>query len=147
VEQACRAAGLSGQFRFTGRVPYALMPDYIRLSDIVAMPSEIEALCRVYLETMACGKVLVASDVPGAREVVRDSETGLLFPRGDTKALARTLIASARDADLRRRIGRKARAFVERRHLRETMVNGYLAAIDEMVSASNTDGRRSFPLA
>jgi glycosyltransferase involved in cell wall biosynthesis len=147
VEQACRAAGLSGQFRFTGKVPYALMPDYMRLSDIVAMPSEIEALSRVYLETMACGKVLVASDVPGAREVVRDGETGLLFPRGDAAALARTLVASARDLDLRRRIGRQARAFVERRHLRETMVDGYLAVIDEMVSATKADRRQSSPSA
>lgn len=139
VERACYVAGLSGQFHFAGGIPYTLMPDYMRLSDVVAMPSEIEALCRVYLETMACGKVLVASDIPGAREVIEDGETGLLFPRGDTMALARTLVASARNADQRRRIGHKARAFVQRRHLRENMVNAYLAAIDEMVFAPNTN--------
>ena len=70
--------------RFAGWIDYARMPDYINLGDIVVMPSESEGLARVYLEAQACARVLVASDIPPAREVVTEGETGLLFPRSVT---------------------------------------------------------------
>jgi glycosyltransferase involved in cell wall biosynthesis len=55
------------------------MPDYINLADIVVMPSAAETQALVYLETQACARLLLASDIPGAREVIVDGETGLLF--------------------------------------------------------------------
>jgi glycosyltransferase involved in cell wall biosynthesis len=58
------------------------VPDYINLADVVVMPSEREGQSLVYLEAQACGKLIVASDIPAAREVITDGETGLLFERG-----------------------------------------------------------------
>ena len=43
------------------------------------------------LEAMAQGRLVVASDVGGHRELVRDGETGFLFPAGDARALAQTI--------------------------------------------------------
>jgi glycosyltransferase involved in cell wall biosynthesis len=48
------------------------------------MPSDSETQALVYLEAQACARVLLASDVPGAREVMTDGETGLLFRKEDT---------------------------------------------------------------
>ena len=56
---------------------------------------------------------MVATDVPGCREIVRDGETGLLVPPGDIAALAAALGRLAGDADLRRRCGARARTAVE----------------------------------
>ena len=56
------------------------MPDYMNLADIVVMPSESEGLARVYLEAQACARVLIASDIAPAREVVTDGETGSCSP-------------------------------------------------------------------
>jgi glycosyltransferase involved in cell wall biosynthesis len=112
TKTACRRLDLMHQFRFVGWVPYERMPAFFNLADAVVQPSEWEGLSRVYLETMACGRVLIASDIPPAREVVRHEENGLLFETGNIGALARTIQRAAGDPPLRDRIGRDARASV-----------------------------------
>jgi glycosyltransferase involved in cell wall biosynthesis len=79
MEDACRSSNISERFRFVGEVAHDRMPDYINLADIVVMPSAAETQALVYLETQACARLLLASDIPGAREVIVDGETGLLF--------------------------------------------------------------------
>lgn len=101
--------GLSARFRFTGWVDYDAMPAYLAAADLVVLPSVAEGLARVYLETQAAGRVLAASDIPPAREVIRDGETGFLFPLGDLDALAAITLRVARDPALRARLGAEAR--------------------------------------
>ena len=68
---------------FLGRVPYPQMPDLYRAVDAVVLPSFTESCPLVALEAMACGTPIIAADVGGVSEVVRDGETGWLFPPGD----------------------------------------------------------------
>jgi glycosyltransferase involved in cell wall biosynthesis len=104
------ALGITGRVHTTGWVPYAQMSDHVRLADIVVMPASDETQARVYLETRAAGRVLVASDIPAAREVVDHKRTGVLFPMGNIQALSSALIALAADPAERARLGRLARA-------------------------------------
>ena len=113
MEDACQQAGIQDRVRFTGWVDYPRVPDYINLADLVVMPSADEGLARVYLETQACGRVLLASDIPAAREVVVDGQTGLLFRAGDLADLTATTLRAAADAPLRAAIGRQARQHIE----------------------------------
>jgi glycosyltransferase involved in cell wall biosynthesis len=108
VERTSDELGLSGRFRFTGWVGYEHVPDLIAAADAVVMPSAGESQARVYLETQASGRTLIASDIPAAREVVEDGRTGLLYPVGDAGALADRILAAAADPALRARIGRGA---------------------------------------
>ena len=64
------------------------------------------------MEAAACGRPLVATDVPGCREIVSDGVTGILVPPGDPLRLADALSAMVENADLRRRCGAEARARV-----------------------------------
>ncbi|MEO8604682.1 MAG: glycosyltransferase family 4 protein, partial [bacterium] len=114
VEAECARAGVRDRFRFTEWVPRTSVPRYLRLADIVVMPSETEALALVYLETQACGRVLIASDIAAAREVVQHGVTGLLFAKGDCAALADSILRAAADPNLRTAIGTQARSFAER---------------------------------
>jgi len=132
LEAQCRSAGLSDFFRFTGWVGHDLVPDYINLADAVVMPSETEAAALVYLETQACARLLIASDIAGAREVIRDGETGLLFRKGDVDDLTAMLLLAAGDADLRERIGRAAREAI-RTHDAKSFVANYDRAIRGLV--------------
>ncbi|MCP4329978.1 MAG: glycosyltransferase family 4 protein [Alphaproteobacteria bacterium] len=141
VKSAVDNAGISEHFRFTGMIPYAEVPDYIGISDTVAMPSEIESLSRVYLETMASAKVLVASDILASREVVQEGVSGLLFPRGDAATLAAVLVSAARDPEMCGRIGAAARAHVVEHHRVEDMIDRYLATFEELVAAGKADCR------
>ena len=76
MEVACAEAGIRQRFAYTGWLDYDQVPDHVRLADIVVVPSDSEGQARIYLETQACGRVLLASDIAAAREVVADGETG-----------------------------------------------------------------------
>ena len=80
---------------------------------IVCLPSYREGLPTVLLEAAACCCVLVTTDVPGCREVVRDAETGLLVPPRDPEALALALRSVILDPSLRERLSAAAQVFVK----------------------------------
>ena len=81
---------------------------------IAVLPSRREGLPKSLLEAAACGRPLVASDVPGCREVARPGVNALLVPVDDDDALADAIAELAQDADLRARLGKASRALVER---------------------------------
>jgi glycosyltransferase involved in cell wall biosynthesis len=112
VKEACRRLGIADRFRFLGWVPYERMPSLFNLADLVVQPSEGEGLSRVYLEAMACGRLLVASDIPAAREAVRHKENGLLFRMGDVEQLSAATMLAAEDVKLRATLGQAARQSV-----------------------------------
>ena len=85
--------GLSDRVIFTGRVPHAEVQRYYELIDVLAYPRLPIRLTELVtplkpLEAMAQGRMFVASDVGGHRELIRDGETGTLFLAGDAGALA-----------------------------------------------------------
>jgi glycosyltransferase involved in cell wall biosynthesis len=130
--------GLRRRFHFVDWVDHDLVPAHLNLADIVVMPSAAEAQARVYLETQACGRVLVATDIPAAREVVEDGETGLLFPVGDAARLAEIITRLARDDRLRSEIGRRAARHAAAHDLTET-ISGYeqlLANLSPLASSA-----------
>ena len=90
-----------------------------------------EGLPKALLEAAASGRPLVATDVPGCREVCRDGETGLLVPPRDPAALADALERLLADAALRRRLGAGARALVEGAMSADAVARATVALYDE----------------
>ena len=129
MQALAEESGVIERFRFEPFVDNARMPRYMNLADLVVMPSEREGLSRVYLEAQACAKTLLASDIPGAREVVRHGETGLLFQKADVDDQAEKTLLAAGDSALRARIGRQARQYVERHHDIDRAVDQYMALL------------------
>ena len=78
------------------------------------LPSWREGLPRALLEAAACARPLVATDVPGCREICIADETGLVVPAQDAEALAAALLRMLDDAALAARCALAARAKVER---------------------------------
>jgi glycosyltransferase involved in cell wall biosynthesis len=134
LEDFCRSADLVDRVRFTGWVEHEKMADYLNLADIVVMTSESEALPLIYLEAQACGRALVASDIPASREVIVHGETGLLFPMGDIPELLSRLLAVARDPVLRRGIGAKAREAAAVHDLNRTVAD-YLEIVAQLATS------------
>ena len=88
--------GIAGKVVFTGRVPHAEVSRYYDLIDLLAYPRHSMRLTELVtplkpLEAMAQGRIFVASDVGGHRELIRDGETGRLFAAGQVPALVATL--------------------------------------------------------
>jgi len=130
-EAAAARLGLAPRSRFLGAVPDAELPDVLAAGDVVAFPSvsRAEAFGLVALEAAACGRAVVASNLPGVRTVVRDGETGVLVPPGQAEPLAGALARVLGDASERERLGASARARVEREltwdHALERLVATY----------------------
>jgi len=84
---------------------------------------------RALLEAAACARPLLVTDVPGARDFVRNGVEGLIVPPGDPAALADALRHLARDPDLRERMGEAARLRLLHgytdTHLREALRAAY----------------------
>ncbi|MGE0385638.1 MAG: glycosyltransferase family 4 protein [Gammaproteobacteria bacterium] len=91
------------------------MPAVLAGADIACLPSYREGLPLALLEAAATGLPLVATDVPGCRDVVIDGDNGLCVPPRDPEALANALGRLAADPQLRARMGERsverARAF------------------------------------
>ena len=90
------ARGLGDRVVFTGRVPHGDVQRYYDLIDVLAYPRRQMRLTDLVtplkpLEAMAQGRMFVASDVGGHRELVRHGETGFLCKAGDANALAQAL--------------------------------------------------------
>jgi L-malate glycosyltransferase len=131
LDDAARSRGIRHRFRFVGWVDHVRVVDYLNLADLVVMPSEHEGLALAYLESQACGRVLVASDIPAAREAIVGSETGVLFPKGDIVALAAHTLRLAANPALRHAIGLRARRIAEARSI-DVAVARYEAAFIEL---------------
>ncbi|MBL8393520.1 MAG: glycosyltransferase, exosortase A system-associated [Candidatus Accumulibacter sp.] len=112
------AAGIEQQVIFTGRVPHSEVQRYYELIDVLAYPRLPIRLTELVtplkpLEAMAQGRMLVASDVGGHRELIRHGETGFLFRAGDAVALAAAIEEVLARRPLWPQIRQRARRFVE----------------------------------
>jgi PEP-CTERM/exosortase A-associated glycosyltransferase len=112
------AQGIEDRVLFTGRVPHSQVQRYYELIDVLAYPRHRMRLTELVtplkpLEAMAQGRMFVASDVGGHRELVRDGETGFLFPAGDAAALAAAIERVLATRDRWDEVLGNARRFVE----------------------------------
>lgn len=111
LESEARALGICSRLRFLGFVNQSGLPEVYTASDILVLPSEYEPFGLVVNEAMLCRCPAIVSDKVGARfDLVKEGETGYVFPCGDVDTLAATLSRALRDRQLLRRMGEKARA-------------------------------------
>jgi len=85
------------------------MPAVYAAAMLVVLPSYREGLPKVLLEAAACGKAMVATDVPGCREIVRDRFNGLLVSPRDSMALANAMEGLLSDQKSREIMGQRSR--------------------------------------
>jgi glycosyltransferase involved in cell wall biosynthesis len=78
-------------------------------SHVAVLPSRREGLPKSLLEAAACGRPLIATDVPGCREIARKGINALLVPPDDSEALAKTIETLMNDRNLRARFGKASR--------------------------------------
>lgn len=99
-----------------------------RRAAIAVLPTSYgEGVPKALIEAAACARAIVATDVPGCREVVRPGETGLLVPPHDVAALAEAIAALAGDPARRQAMGAAGRRLVEREFAEEGVARQTLA--------------------
>jgi glycosyltransferase involved in cell wall biosynthesis len=100
--------------RFHGRADGAELRALYAGADVFVLPSEREGMPLVLLEALAAGLPIVATDIPGNRDVVRPGRTGLLVPPSDPARLRQALLEVTGDAQRYRRMSEAARASAAR---------------------------------
>lgn len=151
MAQVREAASRFPDLRFVapGRMPPDQVPSYCSLVDIAAFPqrpapaTEIVAPLKP-LEAMAMSKAVVASNVAAIAEMVRHEETGLLFQKGDASALRSALARAVDDPELRQRLGRAGRAFVERERS-WTVAGGLIGSLYDRLTSSQPPAHAPAP--
>lgn len=111
LEALARRLGIERNTYFLGSLAYRDIPFLLKSCDLFAATSDLTNMSMPPCEAMLCGLPVVAFDVAGTSEIVRDGETGLLVPYGDTDGLARALGRLAVDDELRMLLGAGAARF------------------------------------
>jgi len=99
-----------------GNIPHNLMHIYNSIADIVVIPSLMEAVSLSALEAMACGKVVIGTNVGGLPQIIKNGKTGILVPPANEKALANAIYKLLNNTELCNEIGKKARKLVQERY-------------------------------
>ena len=114
MEQQAQELECADAVTWAGRQPQESLPQYYGEMDIVLMPSRSEGFGLTAIEAMACGCVVVASDVGGLPEVVRDGVCGLLHRTEDVADMASKISSLIASPELYRSLQKNALQHVQK---------------------------------
>jgi PEP-CTERM/exosortase A-associated glycosyltransferase len=133
--------GLDDAVIFTGRIPHDRVGGYYDLVDVFIYPRVSSRLTEMVtplkpLEAMAQRRIVVASDVGGHRELIRDGETGMLFTANSPDSLVEVTIKLLDNPASWPAMHNAGRRFVEQERTWETSVARYRAVYDRVLTGA-----------
>lgn len=105
-----RDLGLSNYVRFPGYLNQRQKLAYLQASDVFVLPSRMECFPLVCLEAMASGLPVIASNVGGIPDAIKNNENGLLIPPEDYQILSSSILMLLNDDQMRKDLGEKGSA-------------------------------------
>ncbi len=139
LESSLGKANLLGSFKFLGSLAEDALSAVYGCADVFVLPSIQEGQGIVLLEAQASGKPVVAFDVGGANEAVRDGETGFLVKQGSSEALADALLKLLGDQSLRDRFGLAGRRFVSENYTWDICAQKMFQVYQEALAAGQVN--------
>lgn len=142
LKAQAKRLGIEDKVVFTGRVPHQEVQRYYDLIDVLAYPRHSMRLTELVtplkpLEAMAQGRLLVASDVGGHRELIRDGETGILFHAGSATSLAEAILKLLAKREYWPELRAAGRQYVETERNWKNSVSRYVELYRGIVSGSH----------
>jgi glycosyltransferase involved in cell wall biosynthesis len=132
VKRVIQELNIADSTLLLGPIPNKEVVEILKKCDLFVYPSiGGEGIPRAIIEAMACGKPVVATNIAGIPEVVKNGETGFLVKVGDYQSLAQYIMNILRNEKLARMLGNNARKLVEREF-------SYKVVIPELVKAFKT---------
>ena len=99
--------------------------DFLKGFDIFVLPSELEGIPRCLMEATGAGIAVIASDIPGCRDVVLPGQTGLLVPAGDAEGLSRQMNLLIADQVFRAQLARAGAERTRQRYSADALAGAY----------------------
>lgn len=128
--------GLESKVIFAGEVPYERVPIYINASDIciVTQTGSRRGYSPLKLfEYMACGKPVVASDIEGVHEIIKESGGGILVPGENPKKLSKAIVKLLKDEDLMKEMGENGLRCVAEKYSWEGVATKAMKVCEEAI--------------
>lgn len=104
--------GILNRVLFTGIIPYSEIASYMRIADLLVLPTWAEGLPNVVMEAMAAGVPVIATDVGGIPEILENGITGLFVPAKNVEKLTEAVIKMIEDDNLREECIRNAKKII-----------------------------------
>jgi glycosyltransferase involved in cell wall biosynthesis len=139
LQRLVKELDVSDHVRFHGFIRYDQVPEFLASGDLFVMPSVIDSsgdrdgIPNVIVEALLCGLPVVATDVCGISEVIRDEETGLLVPPGDARVLAHAISRVFRNPAWATDLARRGRALICEEFDLERNCRRILELFDELI--------------
>jgi glycosyltransferase involved in cell wall biosynthesis len=142
-----RELGVEKKFVLAGKVAENELPAYYAACDLLVLPSlsRLEAFGLVLVEAMASGKPVVASDLPGVREVIKDGKTGLLCDPFNAADLAAKIGALAGNDRAASEMGAAGRKLAEERYSWEVIGGKIEKVYKDVISGGPATGQKPQP--
>ncbi len=132
IRSRIKDLGLESRVTFSGYTHQPLSA--LRAFDISVLPSRSEGFSRAIIESMALRLPIIAANIPGNDEAIRDNETGVLVPPDHIEALTQALSLLAQDSEKRRRLGEAARKEAEARFTIEIQLEKIQAIYTQLLT-------------
>lgn len=132
LEKQVKGEELQNKFIFTGWRED--MHEILSMLDILVLPSLNEAVGMILIEAQALGVPVIATNVGGIPEVIRDNQTGILVPSGDTHSLAQAITHLLEDEQKRLAMAQAARIWIRDKFKAQDMVNEISDLYQELIS-------------
>lgn len=113
--------------------------DYLGVSDVFLLPSELESFGLAALEALACEVPVIATRIGGIPEVVSDGECGYLSEVGDTTNMAEDTSRLLEDENLQRAMGEKGRELAVQRYGSDKIIPQYINFYERIVNKARAE--------
>jgi len=133
IHHRARQLDVLDKTEFVGK--QAKIADYLGVSDVSLLPSELESFGLAALEAQACEVPVVASRVGGIPEVINDGETGFMSDVGDTEKMSEDVLKLLNDEEMRRAFGKRGRELAILRYSSEKIIPQYIAFYEKVLNS------------
>jgi len=131
--------GIENNISFIGEIPNNEIHNYYSILDIIIIPRINSRVTRLVtplkpLEAMAMGKVLITSDLPALKEMVKPNVSGDLFETENPANLSDKIYKYLSDSELRERLGKSARDFVIKNYDWNMIIKKYYIIYENLLN-------------
>ncbi|MFC1907126.1 glycosyltransferase family 4 protein [Chloroflexota bacterium] len=131
LQEAARSNGVKATFM--GNIQNHELPRILNEHELFVLPSLWENMPKTLLEAMACGLLVIGTNVEGIKEVVKHGQNGVLCDT-NSKSIRQAIVSVMEDEGLKQRLGEKARKTIEQRFSLEKLINKELGLYVQLLT-------------
>lgn len=137
LKKIVKKLNLQNNISFLGKINHNRLSPFYIMSDILINPSLSEGFSLVLIEALVCGTAVIATNVGGISDIIKNNQTGLLIPPADTEAIAKTIIDLLSNKYKRYLLAKNGRNFVLQNFNWKKITKDYIFIYNKLLNSYN----------